>query len=62
MKRIVEWTLYLASPNPEPTTIMRQEPKTKPTVAPPHASSPYGTSTIAEEGLYARKGWAGRTN
>ena len=35
MKRIVEWTLYPASPNPDSTTIMHQEPKTNMLVTPP---------------------------
>ena len=67
-KRAIEWYLYLHSESPaQPARLIRPEhhtPKRPPApTAPeqPHGPEEYGISATAEEGLWARKGWAGRT-
>ena len=66
-KRAIEWYLYLHSENPAPPTgLIRPEHHTPPRepaqtdVEHPHGPAEYGTAATAEEGLWARKGWAGR--
>ncbi|WP_144418920.1 hypothetical protein [Bifidobacterium actinocoloniiforme] len=61
VRRIVERTIYLAGPGPDPMSIMRQGPKPATRKRQEERPSPYGTATIAEEGLHTRKGWAGRS-
>lgn len=66
-KRAIEWYLYLHSENPvRPTRLIRQEHHTpkrlpaQPAPEQPHGPEEYGHGASAEEGLWARKGWAGR--
>lgn len=67
-KRAVEWFLYTRSENPlPPTKLIRPEhhnPAKKPTRFTPKEEPPgpalYDNHTTTEEGLWTRKGWAGR--
>lgn len=67
-KRAIEWYLYLHSETPDqPARLIRPEhytptrPQTQTAVEQPHGPEEYGNTATAEEGLWARKGWAGRT-
>ena len=67
-KRAIEWFLYLHSENPvQPTRLIRPEhhtPHPLPAQAAPdepQGPEEYGKAASADEGLWARKGWAGRT-
>ncbi|WP_456510293.1 IS1249 family transposase [Arthrobacter sp. TE12231] len=67
-KRAIEWYLYLHSENPvQPARLIRPEHHTtarlpaQPAPEQPHGPEEYGTAASADEGLWARKGWAGRT-
>lgn len=66
-KRAIEWYLYLHSESPvPPARLIRPEhhmpPRLPARTAPehPHGPEEYGTAATAEEGLWARTGWAGR--
>lgn len=66
-KRAIEWYLYLHSEAPvPPARLIRPEHQTPirlpAQTAPdqPHGPEEYGKAATAEEGLWARKGWAGR--
>ncbi|MBE1877501.1 IS1249 family transposase [Myceligenerans pegani] len=65
-KRAVEWWCYLHSENPtQPADLARPEhwnPQPSPPVINDKPIDPagYDTTATAEEGLWARKGWAGR--
>jgi hypothetical protein len=65
-RRAVEWWAYLHSTHPKnPWTFARPEHWQPPAPAIVTDDDPipgdYGTTPTAEEGLWARKGWAGRT-
>ncbi|WP_441414830.1 hypothetical protein [Arthrobacter sp. 2MCAF14] len=67
-KRAIEWYLYLHSETPDqPARLIRPKhctptrPAAQTAVEPPHGPEEYGNTATAEEGLWARKGWAGRT-
>jgi len=67
-RRAIEWWCYLHSTKPAPpSSLIRPEHyKPAPTAHVITATEPvpgdYGTTVTAEEGLWARKGWAGRSN
>lgn len=66
-RRAIEWWCYLHSPRPAPpSSLIRPEHhKPAPTAIAIHddpTPGDYGTTATAEEGLWARKGWAGRSN
>lgn len=67
-KRAIEWYLYLHSENPvQAARLIRPKHHTparlpaQPAPEQPHGPDKYGTAANADEGLWARKGWAGRT-
>lgn len=67
-KRAIEWYFYLHSETPDqPAQLIRPEqytptrPAAQTAVEQPHGPEEYGNTATAEEGLWARKGWAGRT-
>lgn len=66
-KRAVEWWLYIHSENPaEPHTLIRPEhhrpkPANKKIQEETIGPELFGTGLSQTEGLWARKGWAGRT-
>ena len=67
-KRAIEWYLYLHSENPAtPASLIAahhyEPPRPKQTMVNDSTSGPerYSTGLSSEEGLWARKGWAGRT-
>ena len=64
-RRAVEWWCYLRSPYPaEPTSLIRPEhwqPSHKKIIVNNEIPGDWGTEPTAEEGLWLRKGWAGRT-
>ncbi|MFT4470371.1 IS1249 family transposase [Arthrobacter sulfonylureivorans] len=67
-KRAVEWYLYQRSENPQPPwTLIRPEHHQPATTTvkrvedEPLGPAELGTTATAEEGLWARSGWAGRT-
>lgn len=67
-KRAIEWYLYLHSESPsQPARLIRPEhhtptrPPARTAVDHPHGPEEYGTEATKEEGLWARKGWAGRS-
>jgi hypothetical protein len=63
-RRAVEWWLWLHSENhPVPETLIRPEhldPPRKTVKEDPDGPARYDTGLSAEEGLWTRKGWAGR--
>lgn len=66
-KRAIEWYLYLHSENPVPPAgLIRPEQHTparlpaQTAVEHPDGPEEYGNAATAEEGLWARTGWAGR--
>ncbi len=66
-RRAAEWWCYLHQPKPAPpASLIRTEHYTPAPakIAPPPEPIPgdYDTSPTAEEGLWARKGWGGRSN
>lgn len=64
-RRAVEWWLYQHSEHPRPAAkLIRPEhhtPEPTPASNEPVGPIEYDTALTAEEGLWARKGWAGRT-
>lgn len=67
-KRAIEWYLYLHSEKPVPPAALiaahhYEAPRTKQTMNADSDPGPerYSTGISAEEGLWARKGWAGRS-
>lgn len=65
-RRAVEWYCYQRSPRPAPPSSLIRPEHYKPTPTThviPDDPEPraYDTATTAEEGLWARKGWAGRS-
>ncbi|TLP90351.1 IS1249 family transposase [Nesterenkonia salmonea] len=68
MRRAVEWFLYLRSEDPSPPHRLiekrhyRPQPKNPIPEEEPIGPELYGHATTAEEGLWNRSGWAGRTH
>lgn len=65
-RRSAEWWCYLHSPQPRPLARLIRPEHTAPlpqthSAAPEPRPGDYGTSPTAEEGLWARKGWGGRS-
>ena len=67
-KRAIEWYLYLHSEQPIPPARLietRHYTPPKPNATPRTEQDPgpelYSTGLSADEGLWARKGWAGRS-
>lgn len=62
----IQWWLYLHSQNPDPARVLtqhqKQPPKANQTHQQEHEPGPagYDTGLSTEEGLWIRKGWAGR--
>ncbi|QAY63708.1 hypothetical protein ET495_11140 [Xylanimonas allomyrinae] len=67
-RRAAQWWFYLHSTRPAPpATLIRPEHYKPPPTAvvipdDEHVPGGYGTSATAEEGLWARTGWAGRSH
>jgi len=65
-RRAAEWWCYLHSTMPKPpATLIRPQhwqPPPPTVVDQPDRPAGYDTATTAEEGLWARKGWAGRSH
>lgn len=66
-RRAVEWWCYLHSTKPAPpASLIRPEhykpAPTKLVITDEPAPGDYGTAASADEGLWARRGWAGRSN
>lgn len=67
MRRVVEWFLYLRSEDPKPAHHLieerhyRPQPKRPTPVTEPIGPDLYGQATAAEEGLWDRTGWAGKS-
>jgi len=65
-RRAIEWWLWLRwADHPTPASLIRPEHIHPPTPTPepePDGPTLWGDSLTAEEGLWARKGWAGRSH
>ncbi|SNU02395.1 hypothetical protein SAMN06298212_1531 [Ruaniaceae bacterium KH17] len=66
-RRAVEWWLYMQSEHPDPARVLAEH-QHRPATAPRptrHEPEPgpvlYDTGLTADEGLWVRKGWAGRS-
>jgi hypothetical protein len=65
-RRAIEWWCYQHSENPRPPADLIQPTHWQPpaptkVIDEPHGPAGYDTQASADEGLWARKGWAGRT-
>lgn len=65
-RRAIEWWLYQHSAHPQPPATLIQPEHYQPSPKPALPEEPigpagYDTATTAEEGLWNRRGWAGRT-
>ena len=66
-RRAIEWWLYMQSEHPDPARVLAEHQHRPATTPPPPRREPepgpalYDTGLTPEEGLWIRKGWAGRS-